>query len=137
MGIARPPIFIFDCYSEIWRRGIASTCARPPCYRRASQSVVGLEGNRFPPVIMGEVGRSFRSRFFRWLGKAIWILCQALLVAWGSLVIYFSNLPGAEARIALTVCFSLVSIWLLWLSRERLAFAAFVLLFVGVVAWSV
>ena len=86
---------------------------------------------------MGEVGRSFLSGFFRWSGRAIWILCQALLVAWGSLVIYFSNLPWAEARIALAVCFALASIWLLWLSRRRLASTAFVMLFAGVVAWSV
>jgi Domain of unknown function (DUF4105) len=86
---------------------------------------------------MGEVGRSFLSGFFRWFGRAIWILCQALLIAWGSLVIYFSNLPWAEARIALAACFAIVSIWLLWLSRRRLASALFVLLFVGVVAWSI
>ena len=53
---------------------------------------------------MGEAGRGFLSGFFRWFGKAIWILCQALLIAWGSLVIYFSNLPWAEARTALAVC---------------------------------
>src|SRR6476620_4283033 len=86
---------------------------------------------------MGEVGRSFLFGFFRWSGRAIWILCQALLIAWGSLVIYFSNLPWAEARIALAVCFALASIWLLWLSRRRLASTAFVMLFAGVVAWSV
>ena len=85
---------------------------------------------------MGEVCRSFLSGFFRWLGKARWILCQALLVAWGTMVIYFSNLPWAAARIALATCFALVSIWLLWLSRRRLAFAVFVMLFAGVVAWS-
>lgn len=84
---------------------------------------------------MGEAGRSFLSRFFGWLGKAIWILCQALLVAWGTLVIYFSNLPWAVARLALAACFALVSIWLLWLSRRRLAFTVFVILFAGVVAW--
>ena len=75
------------------------------------------------------------SRFFGWLGRAIWILCQALLVAWGTLVIYFSNLPWAVARLALAACFALVSIWLLWLSRRRLAFTVFVILFAGVVAW--
>jgi len=84
---------------------------------------------------MGEVGRSVLSGFFRWLGRAIWILCQVLLVAWGTLVIYFSNLPWVAARLALAVCFALVSIWLLWLSRRRLAFAVFVVLFAGVVAW--
>ena len=86
---------------------------------------------------MGEVGRSFLSRLLGWPGRVIWILCRALLVAWGTLVIYFSNLPWAVVRIALAACFALVSIWLLWLTRRRLAFVAFVMLFAGVVAWSI
>src|SRR5262245_17723316 len=86
---------------------------------------------------MREVSRSFLSRFSGWVTRAIWVLCQVLLIAWASLVIYFSNLPWAAVRLALAVCFALVSIWLLWLSRGRLGFAVFVLLFVGVVAWSV
>jgi hypothetical protein len=84
---------------------------------------------------MGEVGRSFLSRSFGWLGRAIWILCQVLLIAWGALVIYFSNLPWAEARLTLAVCFALVSIWLLWISRRRRAYTVFIVLFVGVFAW--
>ena len=84
---------------------------------------------------MGEAGRSVLSRFFGWLTRAIWILCQVLLVAWGTLVIYFSNLPWAEARLALAACFALVSIWLLWLSRRRRALTVFIVLFAGVVAW--
>src|SRR5262245_65586914 len=86
---------------------------------------------------MGEVSRSFLSRFFGWVTRAIWVLCQVLLIAWASLVIYFSNLSWPAARLALAVCFALISIWLLWLSRRRLGFAVFVLLFVRVVAWSV
>lgn len=70
-----------------------------------------------------------------WFGWAVRILCLTLLVAWASLVIYFSNLPYAPARIALAVCFALVSIWLLWVSRTRRARAFFTALFVGVVAW--
>ena len=84
---------------------------------------------------MSETGRSVPFRFFGWLTRAIWILCQVLLVAWGTLAIYFSNLPWAEARLALAVCFALVSIWLLWLSRRRRALTVFIVLFVGVVAW--
>ena len=84
---------------------------------------------------MGEADRSFLSRFFGWSGRAARILCQALLVAWGTLAIYFSNLPWAVARLALAACFAVVSIWLLWLSRQRRAFVFFIALFVGVVAW--
>src|SRR6476659_608234 len=84
---------------------------------------------------MGEADRSFLSRFFGWSGRAAPILCQALLVAWGTLAIYFSNLPWAVARLALAACFALVSIWLLWLSRQRRAFVFFIALFAGVAAW--
>ena len=84
---------------------------------------------------MGEAGRSILSSLFGWLTRAIWILCRVLLVAWGTLVIYFSNLPWTEARLALAVCFALVSIWLLWRSRRRRAFTIFIVLFVGVVGW--
>jgi hypothetical protein len=84
---------------------------------------------------MGEADRSFLSRFFGWSGRAAPILCQALLVAWGTLAIYFSNLPWAVARLALAACFAVVSIWLLWLSRQRRAFVFFIALFAGVVAW--
>jgi hypothetical protein len=83
---------------------------------------------------MGEASRGFSSRLFGWLGRATWNLCQALLVAWGTLAIYFSNLPYA-ARLALAVCFALISIWLIWLSRRRRTFAVFIVLFAGVVAW--
>src|SRR6476620_7006709 len=84
---------------------------------------------------MGEADRSFLSRFFGWSGRAARILCQALLVAWGTLAIYFSNLPWAVARLALAACFAVVSLWLLWLSRQRRAFVFFIALFAGVVAW--
>jgi hypothetical protein len=84
---------------------------------------------------MDEIGRSLLSRIFGWLGRGLWILCQAFLIAWGALVIYFSNLPWAEARIALAACFALVSIWLLWLSRRRRAFTFFIALFIGVIGW--
>src|SRR4249920_395215 len=84
---------------------------------------------------MGEAGRSVPSRFFGWLTRVIWILCQVLLVAWGTLVIYFSNLPWAEARLALAACFALGSIWLLWLSRRRRMAAVFAVLYLCVVAW--
>jgi hypothetical protein len=84
---------------------------------------------------MGEASRGFSSRLFGWLGRALWNFCQALLVAWGTLAIYFSNLPWAAARLALAACFALISIWLIWLSRRRRAFAVFIVLFAGVVAW--
>jgi hypothetical protein len=63
------------------------------------------------------------------------LLCQALLIAWATLAIYYSNLPWPELRLALAAAFAMFAIWGLWLSRRRHAPAAVVVLFLGVVAW--
>src|SRR5258706_13280433 len=39
--------------------------------------------------------RKFLSRVFGWLTAAIWFLCQAALVAWATLAIYYSDLQSA------------------------------------------
>ena len=75
------------------------------------------------------------SRPFGWLTKGIWFLCQALLVAWATLAIYYSNLPWAGVRLALAAAFAACAIWALWLSRQRRTFLLFIVLFLGVVAW--
>lgn len=79
--------------------------------------------------------RSFLSRSLGWTIKAIWLLCQVLLITWGTLAIYYSNLPRAELRIALAASFAAFAIWLLWLSRWRRRFLIFTALFLGLVAW--
>src|SRR5690348_2981862 len=78
---------------------------------------------------------SVPSRLLGCLIRSIWILCQALLIAWGALVVYFSNLPWPAGRLTLAICFALGSGWLVGLSRRRRAFAVFVLLLAGIVAW--
>jgi hypothetical protein len=72
---------------------------------------------------------------FGWVIAGIWFLCQALLIAWAALAIYYSNLPWAAARLALAVAFAAFAIWALWLSRQRRMPAVFFVLFLGVVAW--
>ena len=62
-------------------------------------------------------------------------LFRALLIAWATLAIYYSNLPSAGLRLALAMVFVVVAIWLLWLSRDRRASGFFIVLFLGVVAW--
>jgi Domain of unknown function (DUF4105) len=79
--------------------------------------------------------RGFLFTLFGWLIKAVWYLCQALLVIWGTLAIYYSNLPSAGLRLAVAACFAALSIWLLWVSRRRHPFAIFAALFLAVVAW--
>ena len=80
-------------------------------------------------------GRTLLARFFGWLIKAVWILCEVLLIGWGFLAVYYSNLPWANGRLALAVCFAGIAIWAIWLSRRRRAITVFVLLLIGVVGW--
>lgn len=77
------------------------------------------------------------SSSLRWLIKGLWFLCEALLVAWASLVIYYSNLPWPRFRLLLAVAFAALAIWLLWVSRRRRAVVVFIALFLGVVGWSI
>jgi Domain of unknown function (DUF4105) len=77
----------------------------------------------------------FLSKVLNWLIRGIWLLCRVLLIAWATLAIYYSNLPSAGLRVALAAAFTVLAIWLLWLSRDRRAFLVFIGLFLGVVAW--
>lgn len=83
----------------------------------------------------GRNHRGFLSSFLGWLIRGIWFLCRALLVAWATLAIYYSNLPWAGLRLALGAAFAAYAIWTLWLSRQRRMFVVFIVLFLGVVAW--
>jgi hypothetical protein len=75
------------------------------------------------------------SKVLNWPIRGIWFLFRALLIAWATLAIYYSNLPSAGLRLALAMVFVVVAIWLLWLSRDRRASGFFIVLFLGVVAW--
>jgi hypothetical protein len=79
--------------------------------------------------------RHFVSRSLGWLIRGIWFLCQALLVAWATLAIYYSNLPWAGFRLALAAAFAGYAIWALWLSRQRRMAVVFTVLFLAVVTW--
>ena len=71
----------------------------------------------------------------RWLGAGLGFLVRALLTAWASLAIYYSNLPWPGLRLALAVAFAGFAAWALWLSRRRRMQAALAVLFLVVVAW--
>jgi hypothetical protein len=71
----------------------------------------------------------------RWLIAALWGIFRALLVAWGTLAIYYSNLPWTTARAGLAIAFAAFSIWAFWLSRRRDMQLVAAALFLGVVAW--
>src|SRR5215472_10402725 len=87
--------------------------------------------------LSGRLGsdRGFLSRSLGWLIGGIWLLCQIVLIAWGTLTIYYSNLPWAELRLALAAVFAAFAVWACWMSRRRGMSAIFLALFVGVVVW--
>ena len=72
---------------------------------------------------------------FRWLLLGIGFFCQLLLLGWGTLAIYYSNLPWPRARLALAVVFLAFGIWTLWLTRWRWRFAAFAVGYLALLAW--
>lgn len=80
---------------------------------------------------------SWLKKPFAWLLAAGWFVLRVLLVAWATLAIHFSTLPGAGLRTALAFAFFVFAVWALWIRRSRrklLAFAAAYL--VVLVAWS-
>lgn len=79
--------------------------------------------------------RGLLSSILGWFIAGFWFLCRFVLIAWATLAIYYSNLPWAEARVALAAAFAVFAIWALWFSRQRRMPAVFAALFLGVVAW--
>jgi len=72
-----------------------------------------------------------------WLLQGFKFLLLALVVAWGSLAIYFSTLPWVELRIALGVVFATIGIWAIWLTRRPRVRWVFAGLYLAVlVGWS-
>jgi hypothetical protein len=68
---------------------------------------------------------SLWSRLLRRLLACVRFLFWFLLVAWGTLVIYYSNLPWAWLRLVLAAVFAAFSVWAIWIARRprmRLAF---------------
>jgi hypothetical protein len=75
----------------------------------------------------------------RKLVRGAWVairsVLQFLVIAWGTLAIYYSNLPWYWMRLALAVAFAAFTVWALWITHRpkmRWALAAVLL---GVVAW--
>jgi len=79
--------------------------------------------------------RRLLSRVLGWLIAGLWFLFRALVIAWGTLALYYSNLPSFGVRLCLAAAFAAFAIWALWLSRRRhMSLVAFAL-FLGVLAW--
>ncbi|HEY2227444.1 MAG TPA: DUF4105 domain-containing protein [Xanthobacteraceae bacterium] len=62
-------------------------------------------------------------------------LCRAVLIAWATLAIYYSNLPWAVSRLGLAAAFAAFAVWAFWLSHQQRMSVAVIVLFLGVVAW--
>src|SRR5262249_26576098 len=79
--------------------------------------------------------RSFLSRSLGWLIGGIWLVCQVVLIAWGTLAIYYSNLRWAALRLTLAAAFAAFAVWACWVSPRRGMSAVFLGLFFVVVVW--
>jgi hypothetical protein len=79
--------------------------------------------------------RSFASRFFGWLITGIASLFRILLISWGTLAIYYSNLPWPGLRLALAGIFAAFAIWACWVTARRGISAAFAAVFLAIVLW--
>src|ERR1700754_2497706 len=74
-------------------------------------------------------------RLLRWAWAMVRATLQLLLIGWGTLAIYFPNLPSAWMRVALALTFAAFAVWALWLSGRPKMRWAFAGAMVGVVAW--
>ena len=78
--------------------------------------------------------RGILSRLLFWLATGIRSFILGLLVIWGTLAIYYSDLPWFWPRLLLAIVFAALAVWALWLSRPR-RWLVFGGLFLAVVAW--
>ena len=69
------------------------------------------------------------------LGIAIRSILWSLVLAWGALAIYFSNLPWLWMRLVLDVVFIAFGIWALHIAHTRRSFLAFAAVFAGLLLW--
>ena len=77
------------------------------------------------------------TRPLRWFRKAFLRIGQFLLIAWGTLAIYYSNLPWAWARVALAAAFGAFAVWALWVTRRPRVRWVFAGVFGAVVIWEI
>ena len=69
--------------------------------------------------------RRFLSWSVGWLITGLSSLFRILLIAWGTLAIYYSNLPWASLRLALASAFAAFAVWACWLTARRAMSAVF------------
>jgi hypothetical protein len=75
------------------------------------------------------------SRPLSWLVTGLGVLLGAGFLTWGTLAIYWSNLPWGWLRLLLALAFLAFGVWALWLTRKPRMKLIFAALFVGVLTW--
>jgi hypothetical protein len=75
------------------------------------------------------------ARTLRWLWTGIRRVAQFLLITWGTLAIFYSNLPWAWARDVLALAFAAFSVWALWVARHQKLQRLFAVAFGVVAVW--
>jgi len=70
-----------------------------------------------------------------WLVAGLVTVCLLGLVIWGSLALYWSNLPRFELRLLVALAFAMFGAWALWFSRKSRMFFVFAAVFALVLAY--
>lgn len=74
-------------------------------------------------------------RFLLWLRQIVLRLVQLLLISWGTLAIYFSNLPWFRVRLAFAILFAGFGVWALWRKQSAILRGTFAAVFLAIVVW--
>ena len=88
----------------------------------------------FPKSRPGETQTASLLKLLHWLLVGIKFL-GLILLGWGTLAIYYSNLPWGWLRVALALFFLIFGVWALWYSHSSRIMAIFWVLFLGVLVW--
>jgi hypothetical protein len=75
------------------------------------------------------------ARLWSWISHSIFAVLWFFVVLWGTLAIYWSNLPWSQVRLVLAVVFFLFGFWALLINRKPRVKLAFAVIFIGVLTW--
>ncbi|GAL87377.1 hypothetical protein MYP_4607 [Sporocytophaga myxococcoides] len=69
------------------------------------------------------------------LGSILSSVLIFFLLLWGTLAIYFSNLPIFVLRVVLSIIFLVFGVWAIWISRQPKLIFIFAIAYVGLIFW--
>jgi hypothetical protein len=79
--------------------------------------------------------RGLLAAALHWMFFGLAFVLRAVLVAWASLAVYYSNLPWPGLRLALALIFAAFAVWVLAVSRQRSMRLVLAALFIGILGW--